>query len=449
MRSLTRTLVDRFTNRSEAGWNHTTYNKAAPAGYQSQHSKGTAELEIYGKVSTLFACVSKISNSAGSVKWRLYRTKTDQRRVTAGPKAEDNTEIISHVALDIWNSPNPFYTGSRFVEAVQQHCDLSGEQRWLISRNPLSDMPLELWPIRPDRIIPVPDRDEFLKGYVYTSPDGEKIPLEVNEVVSVLMPNPMDPYRGLGPVQSLMTDLEAHRAAGMYNRNFFLNDATPGGIIEMDTRLSDGEWREFNERWRESHQGVSNAHRVAMIENGGKWKDTGYTMRDMQFTELRKVSTDMILEAFAMSPHMLGKEDTVNRATAEAAEDVFARWVLKPRLDRIKDALNHQLLPLFGSSGQGLEFDFDDPGLEDSEANNNALVAKSTAAKTLIDAGFDKTSVLEAVGLPDIEVDALKEKQAKKALEAPTVQPGGLPGQPVGVPGKNGQKAPEKEPVPA
>ena len=71
------------------------------------------------------------------------------------------------------------------------------------------------------------------------------------------------------------------------------------------------------------------------------------------------------MDAFAMRPHMLGIEETMNRANAEAAEDVFARWVLKPRLDRIKDTLNHQLLPLFGSSGAGLEFDFEDPSLED------------------------------------------------------------------------------------
>ena len=424
MRSLVSTLVDRLANR-DAGWSHTTFDRRTPS-VQSQHSKGGRELETYAAVSTLFAVVSKIANSTGSVKWRLFRTKEDRRRVV-GPRAEDNTEIISHVALDLWNRPNPFYTGAMFVESLQQFIDLTGEGPILVSRNEMSTMPLELWPIRPDRLEPVPDRDEFLKGWIYTSPDGEKVPLEPDELIHIKMPNPTDPYRGLGPVQALMTDLDSTRYAGQFNRNFFLNDATPGGIIEMEGRLGDDEWREFNERWREGHQGVSNAHRVAMIENGGKWRDRQYTMRDMQFSELRNISREVIREAFALHPHMLGLTEDINRANAEAAEDVFARWVLKPRLDRIKDALNHQLLPLFGTSTQGLEFSFDDPSLEDSEATNNALVAKSTAAKTLIDAGFDKVSVLEAVGLPEIEVDALKQKQVRKALEAPTPSPGAPP----------------------
>ena len=34
-------------------------------------------------------------------------------------------------------------------------------------------IPLELWPMRPDRIIPVPDPYKFLAGYVYVAPDGE------------------------------------------------------------------------------------------------------------------------------------------------------------------------------------------------------------------------------------------------------------------------------------
>jgi HK97 family phage portal protein len=297
-------------------------------------------------------------------------------------------------------------------------------------------MPLELWPVRPDKIAPVPDTDDFLKGYTYTGPNGEKIPLGLDEVISIYMPNPLDPYTGLGPVQALLTDLDSVKYAAVFNKKFFENDASPGGVVEVDTRLSDSEWEEFQQRWRAGHQGVSNAHRVAMLENGAKWKDVQFTMRDMQFSELRNISREIIREAFRIHPHMLGLTEDINRANAEAAEDVFARWVLKPRLDRIKDALNEQFLPLFGSSGEGLEFDFDDPSLEDSEATNATLTAKATAAKTLVDAGGDFVSVLEALGLPAIEAKPEPEPQ-------PVVAP--VP------PGTNGQSkpVPVKETVPA
>jgi hypothetical protein len=112
-------------------------------------------------------------------------------------------------------------------------------------------------------------------------------------------------------------------------------------------------------------------------------------------------------------------------------------------LDRIKDALNHQLLPLFGSSGQGVEFDFDDPSLEDSEATNATLTAKANAAKVLVDAGGEFVSVLEELGLPAIKFDQAKVDAQKAADEAKAAALSQKP-----APGQNGQK-PVEEKVPA
>lgn len=450
MRSLVGAVVDRLSNQvvAPAGWSNTTYSRGTGNQLFQSKSKGTKEMEAYGAVSTLFSIVSKISNSTGSVKWRLYRPSTDGRKVK-GPNELDRPEIVKHVALDLWNRPNPFYTSSLFVEASQQHVDLTGECFWVVGRSDMSSMPLELWLVRPDKMEVVPSVEDFIAGYVYTGPNDEKIPLTVDEVIHVKMPNPLDPYRGLSPVAALMVDLQSVAAAAQYNRNFFTNDASPGGVIEMDVRLSDDEWREFVDRWRQQHQGVSNAHRVATLEQGAKWKDVGFSMRDMQFSELRNVSREVIREAFALHPHMLGLTEDINRANAEAAEDVYARWVLVPRLDRIKDALNHQLLPLFGSSGQGVEFDFDDPSIENSEATAMMLQAQAHAASFLVQAGGEFTSVLEAVGLPEIEFDQAKvdrEAQLKKdqaaALQAGSSGPEGQ------TPGAE-QKQNGKQPQPA
>jgi HK97 family phage portal protein len=448
MRSLATALARTFSNRIESagGWSNTTYNRKVST--STVQSRGTKEMEAYGAVSTLFAIINKISNSTGSVKWRMYRPTTDGRKVQ-GPNEIDRPEIVKHVALDLWKNPNPFYTSSLFVEASQQYIDLCGECFWILGRSPLSTMPLELWIVRPDKMEVVPSAEDFIAGYVYKDPNDEKIPLEVDQVIHIKMPNPMDPYRGLGPVQALMTDLQAVAAAAQYNRNFFTNDASPGGVIEMDVRLSDAEWNEFVERWRSQHQGVNNAHRVATLEQGAKWKDVGFSMRDMQFSELRSVSREVIREAFAMHGHMLGLTEDINRANAEAAEDVFARWTLVPRLDRIKDALNHQLLPLFGSSGQGVEFDFDDPSLENSEATAAMMLSQAQSAKTIVEAGGEFNSVLEAVGLPEIEFDQAKvdrEEKAKQDQADALKQSGGPDGQ---KPAESNGKAPAKDPVPA
>ena len=390
---------------------YTTSRRAGTLAFpMADRADPEAMMRAMGAVGTLFAIVNRTSNATAQVNWHLWRK-------AASGLAEDRVEVTRHAALDLWNKPNPFMPRQEFVEVFQQHVDLTGESEWVIARNPqLRSMPLELWPVRPDRMTPVPDPIDFLAGWVYTTPDGQKIPLGVRDVIQLRMPNPLDPYRGMGPVQSLLTDLDATKFSAQWNRNFFINSAAPGGIIEVDKRLSDDEFDEMALRWREQHQGVANAHRVAIVEQG-KWVDRAFSMRDMQFTELREVSREVIREAFGFPKPLLGSVDDVNRANAEAGEVVFARWLIVPRLERIKAALNNDLLPQYGPTAAGLEFDYDNPVPEDRASDTAEMLALANTASIYIDAGFTAVSVVEALGLPSMLV--YEEPAAPQPVIAP------------------------------
>lgn len=362
-------------------------------------SSAETQMRAMGSVSTLFAIVNRTSNATSQVNWRLWRTSADGRR-PMGTQEETRTEVTRHAALDLWRKPNPFMTGQELVEIFQQHLDLVGEGVLVIGRNPLSPLPLELWPVRPDRITPVPHPTNFLAGYVYTGPDGDQVPLGLDEVIHLKMPNPLDPYRGLGPVQAAMVDLDSARYSAEWNRAFFVNSAEPGGVVEIDKTLDDDEFNEMNERWREQHQGVDAAHRVAFLEGGAKWKPTSFSQRDMQFVELRGVSREIIREAFGIHGHMLGNSQDVNKANAEAGEISFARWLVFPRAQRIKQVINTRLLPLFGDPN--LEFDHDRVVPEDREADDRERTSRAQSAQLLVTAGYDPADVARAMGLPEM-----------------------------------------------
>lgn len=372
----------------------------------------TRQIHAMGGIGTLFAIVDGLAENTSMVDWKLWR------KAPSG-KPEDRTEVTDHLALRVLNKPNPFMTRQELIESLQQHYELVGES-WIVTVPvPGTKVPQYLWPVRPDRMVPKPHPTKFLSGYTYLGPEGEKVELGLDEVMQIRRPNPVDPYRGIGAVQSILIDLDSSRASAEWNASFLRNNAQPGGIIEVPEGLEENQLNQLVTRWNEQHQGPANAGRVAILEFG-VWKDRQYSMRDMQFAELRQINNEIIREAFRFPKAMLGTVDDVNRANAEANEVILARTLIVPRLKRIKSMLNYDFLPKFGSIGQNLEFDFCDPVPADRELKARELTAKVNAATALIDAGGVPESVLEALELPEIEFQGKPEPQP---FPAPQEQP--------------------------
>jgi|TARA_Y100000296_G_scaffold2064_1_gene2288 HK97 family phage portal protein len=314
-----------------------------------------AQMQSMVNTSWLFSVVDRIASSAAAVPWGLFQSL---------PNGEAR-KVTKHPVLDLWESVNPFYTRHEFIETSLQHFELTGEIWWLIVRNK-SGKPVELWNIRPDRIRPVPHTSEFVAGYIYTIGQTQ-IPLERKDVIFIRRPSPIDPYRGIGTVQSMMVDIGAEQMAAQWTRNFFSNGAMPGGILQFDEGMSDQDFERLVTRWSQQHQGVANAHRVAVLERG-KWVDRKFTQREMQMNDMRRINRDIIFGAFGIPSSVMGVTESVNRANAEAGDVLFGRWILRPRLERIKQAMNERLVRLIDKS---LFLDYTDPAPENRELHLN------------------------------------------------------------------------------
>ena len=314
-------------------------------------SNRVSHMQAMTSSSWLFAVIDRIASSAAAVPWHLYKVMPDGQRQV----------VPNHPIKDLWNSVNPFHTRHEFLETSVQHFELTGEMWWLIVRNG-GGKPVELWNIRPDRITPVPSSNDFIAGYIYRIGNVE-IPLLRTDVIFIKRPSPLDPYRGIGTVQSMMVDLGGEQMASSFTRNFFTNGAMPGGILQFDEGLSDADFERLVTRWSEQHQGVANAHRVAVLERG-KWVDRTFSVKDMVLPELRRLNRDIIFGAYGIPSSAMGVTESVNRANAEAGDLLFARWILNPLLERMKQAINERLVHVLDKS---LELDYTDPTPENRE----------------------------------------------------------------------------------
>ena len=92
-------------------------SRAASAFSGWRYNRGaTSALGAMEAASVVFGIVDRLATSVSLVDWKLWQS-------AKSGKPEDRKEVTSHLALDILNSPNPFYSRQTLFEAAQQHQD--------------------------------------------------------------------------------------------------------------------------------------------------------------------------------------------------------------------------------------------------------------------------------------------------------------------------------------
>jgi HK97 family phage portal protein len=359
----------------------------------------TSQLELSTAETTLFSVLELISKTTSRVKWDGHRP------LRGAEQADQDRPVIlpeQNRAVYLWNRPNNFMTGRYVRQMCTWHYRAVGEA-WMVMDfyDAAMTVPRAWWPVRPDRMSVDADPGEFLTGYTYTGPSGEKIDLDQREVLRITNPHPLDPHRGMGVVQTLGTIIGMSLESAQWIANFFANDATPGGIIEIEQGLPDMEYNRLRKRWNEQHRGTAKAHRVAILEYG-TFKPRSYSMKDMQFPEIRHLSRDQVLEAFRIHKHNMGISDDVNRANAVAAREQLAENETKPNLDEWYELGNGPYNERFGAVGEVVEHCYRDPTPEDQDAALAEGNAKVDNYVKLVGAGVEPAAASEYLGMPEL-----------------------------------------------
>lgn len=318
----------------------------------------------------IYSAVTKISRAVANIDLKLYRRVAKKSGKSTVYEIE---EVEEHEALNLIYSVNDFYTKETFLQTHQTYMDIAGESVWAIVRG--SDgKPAELWPLRPDWVSVIPDKDNFIKGYIYriggaalsiTGSAPNEVKFDAKDILFFKDPNPVNPYRGKGSVQAgeLVIDIDTY--GDEWNRNFFYNSALPSLFFTTQQKLNKAEIDRFMAQYRNKFEGRQNAHKVAFFGGGLEPKPVGGNVRELDFLEGKKYIRDEILSLYHMSKADIGIYEDVNRASAQAAEVRFSSEVVKPRMITLVSYLNEFYLRNWPD--EDLFFDYDDPTPEDVE----------------------------------------------------------------------------------
>ncbi|QKE72663.1 phage portal protein [Arthrobacter citreus] len=277
------------------------------------------------------AAVRIISESIGSLPFLLYERKGGNTKEKA----------INHSLYTLLHdSPNEYMTSFVFKELMTSHMLLWGncyaEIKW-----DNKGQPVALYPLRPDNTRPLfNDINELVYETII---NGETYILPAYRVLHIYGLG-FDGFQGYSLIRLHREAVGLAKATEKYGSKYFGNGAKPGGVLETPGNLSEDASKRLRDSWNEMHNGLENAHRIAILEEGLTYKQIGLPPEDSQFLETRKFQIAEISRIFRVPLHMLSELDRSTNNNIEQQSIEFVVHTLRPWLVRWEQSVNMKLL---------------------------------------------------------------------------------------------------------
>ena len=257
--------------------------------------------------------------------------------------------INSGPLYELFQNPNPLMNQEELIRSTMGYYCLRGEAFWIMEgRDDVTKIPKEIWTFDPVRFEPVHDRNTgWLLGWTYKG--KTEVTFSVNEIIQFKMFNPYDDVRGLAPYEAAKLSSDQSYQASVYNKAFFENGAVIGGYISIPDELTDEAYDRLVKQFEDRHKGAAKAHKIAVVEGGGKFTAAKLSQRDMDFNEGKKLTKQEILAAYGVNEVVLG--DFTNIKSFEgikSAHKAFWEECLVPKILYFENTLWSRLFSKLG-----------------------------------------------------------------------------------------------------
>jgi HK97 family phage portal protein len=281
-------------------------------------------------LSPYYCGVNMIAGTVGSLPCNVYKRNGKKRDVAENHPA--------HWLLH--NEPNPEMTAMSLRQSWVMHAiargNAYGEIVWGSRGQPES-----IWPLLPHITRPV--RDDSDQLWYEVRPCDEEVRYLRPENVIHVPGLGYDGIMGYGLIQVARDAIGLNAAQDQYAAKFFAQGGTISGVIESPQALKDDQFTRLKKEIAEKLSGLSNAHRIAILEQGMKFNALNPTHEQAQLVESRRLSVEEWARWLNMPPHKL-KE--MSKATFSNIEHQNIEWVvdtIRPWLIRFEQEFNRKL----------------------------------------------------------------------------------------------------------
>jgi len=308
----------------------------------------TVRTQGFNRHPVVHACIRVIADIVASVPLIVLREKGNSES-----RVPDD-----HPLQRLLDYPGPRFT-SRSMRARMAVDFLGyGNAMFQMERANPNRPPLALRSINPESLQSVwVDAEGDPRRYDYGDWSGVIVTIPAEDVLhfrDIEMPRPFFPDvfgfpRGAVAIASMTADNEATT----YVRQVVNNDGTPTFAVLLNDEATQDDATAMQDRYRARVVDRGKRGTPAFFGAVRDIKPLGFTLRDLEFPDLRRVSREDICAAYGVDPRMIGIASATSDAGLSGAQYAEARarlvqHTIEPMMAAFEDELNHWLAPEFG-----------------------------------------------------------------------------------------------------
>jgi len=317
----------------------------------------------------VYACTKLVTDLVAAVPFEVYRKQTGRETKNRG-STDDVVLLPNSPAQKLLNSPWFSLSPHRIRQLMGVHFTLYGnwfaalirggeDQRKMDGSDLTLNGPPELMRlVHPERLLYVyldavteepilyDWRDRY--GYRHRTPAVNMLHCADSTATDWIF--------GYPRAAAALLDIQTDNEASTYVRQVVHNDGTAGTVFLLEELISDDQAQTLKERYYQRNAERGQRGRTAFLGGVKDVKAVGFTLKDLEFPNLRQVAREDICAAFGVDARMVG----VSSATGSKEGGLSGKQFLEARFRLIQETvlpmmrviesyLDTWLLPEFGS----------------------------------------------------------------------------------------------------
>lgn len=281
--------------------------------------------------SNVYTCASILGGDIGKLPINIYKSKTNGLE-------KDTSHPVSQI-LGI--RPNPYMSAYTFKELLQVHLATWGNAYAYIEWD-WDGRPKYLWPLNPALTDVRIDLENGQIWYFTTLLTGEMLTVPWHDMFHLKLLS-RNGLKGLSPISIIREEIGTQESIKQFIGSFYANGTATRGVLKVPTQLSPDAKDKARGEWQKLNSGLTNAHKIAILDAGLDYSSIGMPLEDAQYIETVKMGILEIAKIYKIPAHKLNQLDRATFSNIEQQSLDYAKNTLQPILTQWEQEINYKL----------------------------------------------------------------------------------------------------------